>query len=300
MVVTRLRRALGKANCVRTGAAGYLAEVEPDQLDLLRFRAHLAAGEHAAATALWRGPVLANVTSESLHRDAVPALVEERLTALERRIDADLAVGVAAELVPELRSLTDAPPVAGGVLGAADARVAPQWSAGGRARDLPRGGAGARRAARGRAGASAAGGATAGADRRHARAAATPGATPAADRVAALRRQGRRAGPAERTARFGAAAGDQRQRRDRQDRARRAVGASDRRPVPGRAALRGPAWVRPDRRARQPDRHGPRLPAGARRACGGDPDRHRGDAEAATAPCCPSGGCWCCSTTSGT
>lgn len=106
MVVTRLRRALGKANCVRTGAAGYTAEVEPDQLDLLRFRAHLAAGEHAEATALWRGPVLANVTSESLHRDAVPALVEERLSALERRIDADLAAGVAAELVPELRSLT--------------------------------------------------------------------------------------------------------------------------------------------------------------------------------------------------
>ncbi|WP_312878323.1 BTAD domain-containing putative transcriptional regulator [Lentzea indica] len=51
--------------------------------------------------------MLGNVASESLHRDFVPALVEERLDALERRIDADLARGVAAELVPELRALTN-------------------------------------------------------------------------------------------------------------------------------------------------------------------------------------------------
>ncbi|HEX8866009.1 MAG TPA: AfsR/SARP family transcriptional regulator, partial [Lentzea sp.] len=106
MIVTRLRQALGPASCVRTGPGGYAAVVEPGQLDLLRFRAHLNAGEHAEATALWRGPVLANVSSESLHRDAVPALVEERLTALEHRIGADLARGAAAELVPELRVLT--------------------------------------------------------------------------------------------------------------------------------------------------------------------------------------------------
>jgi DNA-binding SARP family transcriptional activator/tetratricopeptide (TPR) repeat protein len=111
MVVTRLRQALGAASCVRTGAGGYTAVVEPDQLDLLRFRAHLNAGEHTAATALWRGPVLANVSSESLHRDAVPALAEERLTALERRIEADLVRGAAAELVPELRALTTQHPL---------------------------------------------------------------------------------------------------------------------------------------------------------------------------------------------
>ncbi|WP_439661880.1 BTAD domain-containing putative transcriptional regulator [Lentzea sp. HUAS TT2] len=106
MVVTRLRQALGEASCVRTRAGGYVAVVEPEQLDLFRFRAHLNAGEHTEATALWRGPVLANVTSESLHRDLVPALAEERLGALEKRIDADLELGVAAELVPELRALT--------------------------------------------------------------------------------------------------------------------------------------------------------------------------------------------------
>ncbi|MET9631570.1 BTAD domain-containing putative transcriptional regulator [Lentzea sp. NPDC006480] len=111
MIVTRLRQALGPASCVRTGTGGYAAVVEPGQLDLLRFRAHLNAGEHAAATALWRGPVLANVSSESLHRDAVPALAEERLTALELRVGADLARGLAAELVPELRVLTTQHPL---------------------------------------------------------------------------------------------------------------------------------------------------------------------------------------------
>lgn len=111
MIVTRLRRALGAANCVRTGARGYAAVVEPGQLDLLRFRAHLDAGDHAAATALWRGPVLANVSSESLHRDLVPLLAEEHLRALEQRIDADLLRGDAAELVPELRTLTHRHPL---------------------------------------------------------------------------------------------------------------------------------------------------------------------------------------------
>jgi DNA-binding SARP family transcriptional activator/tetratricopeptide (TPR) repeat protein len=111
MIVTRLRRALGAASCVHTRPGGYAAVVEPGQLDLLRFRAHVAAGEHTEATALWRGPVLANVSSESLHRDFVPALTEERLDALERRIDADLARGVAAELVPELRALTNQHPL---------------------------------------------------------------------------------------------------------------------------------------------------------------------------------------------
>ncbi|KOV75430.1 AfsR/SARP family transcriptional regulator, partial [Nocardia sp. NRRL S-836] len=106
MVVRRLRQALGRANCVRTGVNGYAAVVTERELDLLRFRRHVDEGEHAAAAALWRGPVLGNVASESLHRDAVPALQEERLAAVERRGEADLRRGLAGELVPELRVLT--------------------------------------------------------------------------------------------------------------------------------------------------------------------------------------------------
>ncbi|MFJ5989835.1 BTAD domain-containing putative transcriptional regulator [Lentzea sp. NPDC092896] len=103
-VVLRLRQSLGAANCVRTSSNGYLAEAAPGQLDLARFRELAARGEHRAALELWRGPVLGNVTSESLHRDDVPRLVEEQVVALERRIDEDLA-RPADLLVPELWSL---------------------------------------------------------------------------------------------------------------------------------------------------------------------------------------------------
>ena len=105
MVVRRLRVALGDADCVRTRPGGYQAAVEPDQLDLLRFRALAGSGDFGAASALWRGSVLANVPSERLHREDVPQLVNERLAVLERRIDADLDQGLSGELVAELRSL---------------------------------------------------------------------------------------------------------------------------------------------------------------------------------------------------
>ncbi|MFJ5989834.1 BTAD domain-containing putative transcriptional regulator [Lentzea sp. NPDC092896] len=105
-VVMRLRQALGEANCVRHEPGGYLAEIEPEQLDLLRFRALVSRQQFGPALALWRGPVLGNVVSESLHRDEVPSLVEEQLAALEQRIEADLTAGRSADLVPELQDLT--------------------------------------------------------------------------------------------------------------------------------------------------------------------------------------------------
>ncbi|MET9631568.1 BTAD domain-containing putative transcriptional regulator [Lentzea sp. NPDC006480] len=106
MVVRRLRVALGDADCVRSAPGGYFAEIEPDQLDLLRFRALAGSGDFAAAAALWRGPVLADVASDAVHRDDVRRLAEERLVVLERRIEADLDRGLAGELLPELRALT--------------------------------------------------------------------------------------------------------------------------------------------------------------------------------------------------
>ncbi|MEU0882622.1 BTAD domain-containing putative transcriptional regulator [Lentzea sp. NPDC005914] len=106
MVVMRLRQALGDANCVRHVRGGYLAEVEPSQLDLLRFRELASACDFAAAVGLWRGPMLSDVASDALHQHDVPPVTEEWLHALERRIGADLATGRAGELVAELRSLT--------------------------------------------------------------------------------------------------------------------------------------------------------------------------------------------------
>ncbi|MFI9814797.1 AfsR/SARP family transcriptional regulator [Saccharothrix variisporea] len=104
MTVTRLRQALGPANVVRTVAGGYQAVVPEGALDLHRFRALVGGGRFAEALALWRGEPLADLRSDALHTE-VEALVEERLAALERRVEADLEEGKSAELVAELRTL---------------------------------------------------------------------------------------------------------------------------------------------------------------------------------------------------
>jgi DNA-binding SARP family transcriptional activator len=122
--LTRLRTALGRhekgtAARLRTTAAGYLFEADPDTLDLLRFRALVAtagvaarrgdtAAESAALTqalSLWRGPMLRDVRSATLHRDVVPRIDEECLRVRERCHEIGLARGRHDELVGELRSL---------------------------------------------------------------------------------------------------------------------------------------------------------------------------------------------------
>lgn len=119
--VTRLRQTLDRhADVIRTSAAGYGVELTAAGLDLIRFRALVAearakgergdlAAESAGlreALALWRGPILPDVRSDSLHRDIVPSLVEEHLRTLERRHEVELALGRHEGLVGELRALT--------------------------------------------------------------------------------------------------------------------------------------------------------------------------------------------------
>jgi DNA-binding SARP family transcriptional activator/tetratricopeptide (TPR) repeat protein len=111
MVVRRLRQALGEANVVRTTTGGYLADVPPHALDLHEFRDLARQGRFAEALALWRGTPLSDVPSDSLHRDEVEPLLEERLGVLERRFAAELAAGRGADLVAELRSLTKQHPL---------------------------------------------------------------------------------------------------------------------------------------------------------------------------------------------
>ncbi|HEX4816235.1 MAG TPA: BTAD domain-containing putative transcriptional regulator [Nonomuraea sp.] len=115
--VVRLRQALNLDEVIRAESGGYRACLEPDQLDLLEFQ-HLTrlaadaatpAGENRLlhqALALWRGPVCADVDSDVLHQVDVPPLAEQRLHALERRIDLDIDRGKAPALVAELRRLT--------------------------------------------------------------------------------------------------------------------------------------------------------------------------------------------------
>ncbi|ROP39910.1 AfsR/SARP family transcriptional regulator [Saccharothrix texasensis] len=106
MVVTRLRQSLGAANVVRTATGGYAADVPPGALDLHRFRELVDRDRLGEALSLWRGAPLSDVPSDVLHGEDVAPLLEERLDALERRLDLDLAAGRSAEVVPELRSLT--------------------------------------------------------------------------------------------------------------------------------------------------------------------------------------------------
>src|SRR5439155_15149560 len=57
------------------------------------------------ALALWRGPPLADLSFETFAQNEIRRLEELRLDALENRIDADLELGGAGDLVGELESL---------------------------------------------------------------------------------------------------------------------------------------------------------------------------------------------------
>jgi YVTN family beta-propeller protein len=122
--VSRLRRALGSDRLVRK-RHGYQLVLEPDELDLDRFRRLLASGREllragdaeqaadalAAALALWHGPPLSDFTYEPFAAAAIADLEELRLTALEERIEADLACGRHREVVPQLEVLVRGHPL---------------------------------------------------------------------------------------------------------------------------------------------------------------------------------------------
>jgi branched-chain amino acid transport system substrate-binding protein len=117
--VSRLRKALEPHAVLVTRPPGYALDVEPDHVDLERFRllgergrAELDAGasDQAARTLrsaleLWRGPLLSDLANEPFVEAASLELEDERLSMLESRIDADLACARHAELVSELTVL---------------------------------------------------------------------------------------------------------------------------------------------------------------------------------------------------
>jgi DNA-binding SARP family transcriptional activator len=117
-LMTRLRQRLGEHGMIHTEPCGY--SITPERLDLVQFHAGVQAADDAAlrgdavteaeqlrtVLAMWRGPVLADVPSDSLHRQFVPVLVEERLATLQRRIAVDISLGRSDSLVAELRGLT--------------------------------------------------------------------------------------------------------------------------------------------------------------------------------------------------
>jgi WD40 repeat protein/DNA-binding SARP family transcriptional activator len=117
--VSRLRKALGNPEALITTPAGYCLVVKPGELDATRFeelvrsgRQTLANGEAAQASdvlrealTLWRGPPLADFASEPFAPAEIARLEEQRLEALETRLEADLAAGRHHDVVGELQHL---------------------------------------------------------------------------------------------------------------------------------------------------------------------------------------------------
>lgn len=79
--------------------------------------AERAAGLLAQALALWRGPALADVPTGPLVEAEAARLAEQRLDVLQSRVEADLACGRHAALVPELRQSVREHPLREGLWG---------------------------------------------------------------------------------------------------------------------------------------------------------------------------------------
>ncbi|MEU3190202.1 BTAD domain-containing putative transcriptional regulator [Streptomyces sp. NPDC006992] len=122
-LVSRLRRALGK-DAVQSLPGGYRLRIDPerDDVDLVRFEELAAEGERALAAgeparaaavlreglALWRGPAVADLPDGTSAAARAEAL---RHSALLRRLTADLALGRAERILPELRELVPEHPL---------------------------------------------------------------------------------------------------------------------------------------------------------------------------------------------
>ncbi|MBD0348469.1 MAG: AAA family ATPase [Thermoleophilia bacterium] len=133
--VSQLRKALGDEAsgqpALATRAPGYSLEIPPDALDIMRFellceegrgagaqgRPEVATARLREALALWRGPALADLAFEPFAQPHILRLEEQRLAALEDRIDADLALGRHGALIGELESLVAEHPVREGLRG---------------------------------------------------------------------------------------------------------------------------------------------------------------------------------------
>ena len=128
--VSRLRAAFddsganGGDGVVLTRGGGYLVRVRPGELDCDRFErlvqeasgvlgdgdARRALELLGEAFALWRGPPLADFAYEGFAQQEIARLEELHLTAVELRIEAELALGQHARLIGELETLVERHP----------------------------------------------------------------------------------------------------------------------------------------------------------------------------------------------
>ncbi len=127
--IYQLRKLLTSGECppgmLVTRPSGYLAAIDPEDLDVFVFErlirqgsALLDEGDPARAAtrlrealALWRGPVLTDVQCGPILEAHAVRLQESQLQAVELRIDADLRLGRHRALISELRSLISEHPL---------------------------------------------------------------------------------------------------------------------------------------------------------------------------------------------
>ena len=116
--VSGLRKALGR-DAIETRGRGYVVHVAQGTLDLERFErlAHegsqalerddpaRAADTLSEALLLWRGPALADLADEPALAAVIARLEELRVLALERRVEAELALGHHVDVVAALDGL---------------------------------------------------------------------------------------------------------------------------------------------------------------------------------------------------
>ncbi|GAB3967394.1 AfsR/SARP family transcriptional regulator [Streptomyces sparsus] len=102
-----------------TQHGGYLLQVQPGQIDVQEFEQLALSGRDAyeagdyrvasqllgSALSMWQGPALVDVRIGSVLELEVLRMTEDRMAALERRIEADLRLGRHSQVVPELRVL---------------------------------------------------------------------------------------------------------------------------------------------------------------------------------------------------
>jgi predicted ATPase/DNA-binding SARP family transcriptional activator/tetratricopeptide (TPR) repeat protein len=120
-LVSRLR-GVGLHETLQSRPGGYRLAVEPGQVDAVEFE-RLVAGARAdpdpaargetlrRALGLWRGAALADVSMAGFATAPIARLEGLRVEAVEDRVEADIALGRAARLVPELEELTTLHPL---------------------------------------------------------------------------------------------------------------------------------------------------------------------------------------------
>ena len=118
------RTARGESSILLTKDRGYLLNVDPASIDAFLFEQEASRGHELARTdpvaaaellshalGLWRGDALQDVAYEEFSQSEITRLEELRLSAIEDRIECELAQGQAGELIGELESLREAEPL---------------------------------------------------------------------------------------------------------------------------------------------------------------------------------------------